>query len=69
LPLSSSQRRYGAGMPDSSKITITELRNETSRMIGRVEAGETLVVTRYGRVVAVITPIESQPAPSSSSLR
>jgi hypothetical protein len=61
LPPSGSQRRYGADMTDSSKITITQLRNETSRIIARIEAGETLFVTRYGRVVAVISPVNPAP--------
>lgn len=37
-------------------LGIRELKNTASAVIGRVEAGETVVVTRHGRPVARVVP-------------
>ena len=38
-------------------ITQRELRNESARVMDDVEAGESFVLTRRGRVIAEIVPI------------
>lgn len=42
-------------------VTIRELQNNCGAVVDRVEAGETLVVTRDGRPVAELLPLERQP--------
>jgi prevent-host-death family protein len=41
-----------------AEVTMRELRNEGGKVIDRVEAGETFIVTRDGRQVAELRPIE-----------
>ena len=41
-----------------AEVTIRELRNQGGRVIDRVEAGEILTVTRDGRPVAELRPID-----------
>jgi prevent-host-death family protein len=47
-------------------VSVRELRNHTARVITAVEAGEHVVLTKYGRPVAEIVPrqerVESMPA-------
>ncbi len=46
-------------------VTFTELRNQASGMLSRVERGETLVVMRHGRPIAEVSPMSpSVRAPS-----
>jgi prevent-host-death family protein len=42
-------------------LPARELRNDVSRVLRRVEAGERLRVTVRGRAVAQLTPIDSRP--------
>lgn len=42
--------------PSLPRISITELRRHFSRIIGDVESGQTVVITRRGREVAVLIP-------------
>jgi prevent-host-death family protein len=41
----------------SKTITQRELRNESARVLREVQAGETMVVTRYGVPVAELRPV------------
>lgn len=64
-------------------VTIRELRNHGGEVVGRVEAGEHVTVTRDGRPVAELRPLRSrgvsaaallerwrrQPAVDASALR
>lgn len=43
------------------EVGIRELKNGTSRLIDRVEAGEVLTVTRRGRPVARVVPAGMPP--------
>ena len=45
-------------------IPHRELRNDSSRILAEVEAGETIQVTNHGRVVAVLSP--PPPAPGAA---
>lgn len=38
-------------------ITQRELRNDAARVLREVQAGETLIVTRYGEPVAELRPV------------
>jgi prevent-host-death family protein len=48
-----------------AEIGIRELRDNLSRQIRRVEAGERISITAHGRVVAELVPPGSGPAPQS----
>lgn len=48
-------------------MSVRELRNEGGRVLDRVVAGETLVVTRDGRPVAELRPLR-RPAVSAATL-
>ena len=43
------------------EVGIRQLRDEASRVIGRVEAGEIVTVTKRGRMVARIVPATMPP--------
>ena len=47
-----------ATVPRTDTITQRELRNQSAAIMDRVEAGETLVVTRNGRPVARLVPMD-----------
>ncbi len=44
------------------EVASRELRNETARLLSRVEAGETVVITRRGKAVADLVPHREAPA-------
>lgn len=44
-----------------TEIPSAELNHRTAEVLTRVEAGETLAVTRHGVVVAVLTPARAHP--------
>jgi antitoxin (DNA-binding transcriptional repressor) of toxin-antitoxin stability system len=44
------------------RTTIRELKHETTRVLGMVEAGESVEVRRHSRLVAVLTPPEKKTA-------
>lgn len=44
-----------------SEIALRELRNNTSEVLRRVEAGEQMTVTVNGRGVAQLTPLPRRP--------
>lgn len=48
-------------MPDQS-IGVRELRDRLNSVVARVEAGETVIVTKRGRPVARIVPAAASPA-------
>lgn len=41
-------------------VGIYEAKNKLSQLLDRVEAGETISVTRHGKAVALLTPIAGQ---------
>ncbi|MEX0973270.1 MAG: type II toxin-antitoxin system prevent-host-death family antitoxin [Solirubrobacterales bacterium] len=45
----------------SETVGIRELKNDTSKIIDRVEAGESVTVTRRGKAVARIVSTETPP--------
>ncbi len=47
-----------------AKITIRELRNHGGRVVDRVALGEHLTVTRDGKPVAMLLPLEPPPLSS-----
>ena len=49
-------------------VGIRELKNQTSELIRRVEAGEAIAVTNHGRVVARIVPAAVTPEEIAQSL-
>jgi prevent-host-death family protein len=52
---------YDAGMVESARIPVRELKNHVSEVLRRVEAGETLEVTVNDRPVAVLSPRGRRP--------
>ncbi|HEX3736557.1 MAG TPA: type II toxin-antitoxin system prevent-host-death family antitoxin [Solirubrobacterales bacterium] len=52
----------------SVEIASRELRNDTAGLLRRVEAGETIVITRRGKPVADLVPHESAPEPRGLTL-
>jgi prevent-host-death family protein len=44
-----------------AEVTVRELRNHGGRVLDRVQAGETLTVTRDGRPVAELRPLRKPP--------
>lgn len=52
---------YDAGMTDHGSIPIRVLRNDVSKVIKRVEAGESFLVTRHGATVARLQPNTHKP--------
>lgn len=44
-----------------AEVTVRELRNRGGKVLDRVEAGETLTVTRDGRPVAELRPLRKPP--------
>lgn len=43
-----------------STVGIYEAKNKLSELLDRVEAGEIIAVTRHGKKIALITPINEQ---------
>lgn len=39
------------------RVGVRDLKQNASRLLARVKAGETLEVTEYGRPVALLTPV------------
>lgn len=38
-------------------VTLTEFRSHASSMLTKVEQGETLIILRYGRPIAEVSPV------------
>jgi prevent-host-death family protein len=43
------------------EVASRELRNDTAGLLRRVEAGESIVITRRGRPVAKLVPTDEEP--------
>lgn len=50
------------------EVTTAEAKKHFSELLRRVEAGETITVTRYGKAVATLNP-PKQTAPDMSAFR
>ncbi|WP_130374852.1 type II toxin-antitoxin system Phd/YefM family antitoxin [Mycobacterium sp. BK558] len=44
--------------PALPRIGMTELRRQFGRILGQVAQGQTFVITRRGREIAVLLPVE-----------
>ncbi|WP_137146068.1 type II toxin-antitoxin system Phd/YefM family antitoxin [Mycolicibacterium sp. CR10] len=44
--------------PSLPRIGMTELRRQFGRILGQVAQGQTFVITRRGREIAVLLPVE-----------
>ncbi|TRW80994.1 type II toxin-antitoxin system Phd/YefM family antitoxin [Mycolicibacterium sp. 018/SC-01/001] len=55
--------------PSLPRVALTQLRHDFDRIIGDVERGQTFVITRRGRDVAVLLPPEDHRALASPSGR
>lgn len=49
-------------------VTISDLRNRAGKVLDRVEAGERMTVTRYGKPVAELVPVPRRPLPLATLL-
>lgn len=54
---------------DRARVTVRELRNHGSDVLGRVDRGEELVVTRDGEPVALLVPLARKPISGAELLR
>ena len=48
-----------------SEITVRDLRNHGADVLDRVARGEALTVTRDGRAIAELRPLQRRPLPAS----
>ena len=55
-------------MPNESQVSVRQLKNETTRILRRVEGGERFIVTKRGNPVAVIEPLNQALVPVSDSI-
>src|ERR1019366_3883032 len=55
-------------MATESQVSVSELKNQTRRILRRVEAGERVTVTKREKPVAVIEPSHQTPVPVSASI-
>jgi prevent-host-death family protein len=55
-------------MATNSQVSVRELKNQTTRILRRVEAGERVTVTKRGRPIAVIEPSIESAVPASDSI-
>lgn len=58
---SCDNRSTSATLVDMGAVAARELRNNTRRLLERVEAGEAVTITVDGRPVAVLSPIGRRP--------
>ena len=58
----------GGYMASESQISVRQLKNETTGLLRRVEAGERLIVTRRGKPVAIIESSNQTLVPASDSI-
>lgn len=47
-------------------VTIHKAKTELSKLIARVEKGETIEIARRNKVVAILAPLPEAPAPKKS---
>ena len=45
--------------PRAQEVSVHEAKTHLSRLLDRVQAGEEIVITRHGRPVARLVPVES----------
>jgi len=55
-------------MKPSAQVSVRELKNQTTTILRRVEAGERVVVTKRGQVIATLSPAAGAPAHASDSI-
>jgi prevent-host-death family protein len=55
-------------MANESQVSVRELKNETTRILRRIEGGERLTVTKRGKPVAIIEPLSQALVPASDSI-
>ena len=51
-----------------TSVSAFEAKTHFSNLLDRVERGDSIVITRYGREVAVLSPIEKRPSPNLMEL-
>ena len=57
------------GKTNMSDVTIRELRNHGADVIARISRGETMTVTRAGKPVARLQPLERMPLSAQALVR
>jgi prevent-host-death family protein len=55
-------------MANESQVSVRQLKNETTHILRRVEGGEHLIVTKRGKPVAIIEPLNQALVPASDSI-
>jgi prevent-host-death family protein len=58
----------GGYMRPSGQVSVRDLKNQTTTILRRVEAGERLAVTKRGHVIATLAPAAAAPLPASDSI-
>jgi prevent-host-death family protein len=51
-----------------TEVNVSDLRNHLPRYLARVEAGEEVLITRHGRVVARLAPVRDPRAEAKAAL-
>lgn len=65
-------RRANESPSDASSVGVYELKTHLSAVLDRVQAGETVTVTRHATAIAYITPAQAgarTPAEAAASIR
>ena len=57
-----------AAAGDATRVSVAEAKRDLARLLRRVEGGERITITRYGRPVATLQATAAQ-VPSMASLR
>jgi prevent-host-death family protein len=55
-------------MTPATSVSVRELKNQTTAVLRRVEAGDRVPITKRGRVVAIIEPAAEPPRALSDSI-
>jgi prevent-host-death family protein len=55
-------------MASESQVSVRELKNQTTQILRRVQAGERVTVTKRGKPVAIIEPSSQPLIPASDSI-
>ncbi len=58
----------GGYMKPGGQVSVRELKNQTTTILRRVEAGERVAVTKRGHVIATLAPAAAAPPPASDSI-
>jgi len=47
------------------RVSVTEAKNQLAKLVRNAEAGDEVILTRYGRGVAKLVPVKALPDPKA----